>query len=142
MWNLLVLVITHLKWAFDFLLSYSFSVSCGHNSSFIPKTSAEILSIKRYEGRNSGESGEENVECAVCLCKIEEGEEIGELRCCHIFHEACLYRWMDFNQTTCPLCRSSLAPPPPPAEFGVEVLFFKFCSFSSEDDDRDMWWLR
>ncbi|GMN27360.1 hypothetical protein TIFTF001_046134 [Ficus carica] len=53
-----------------------------------------------------------------------------------------------FKHTTCPLCRGSLAPPlsaaaaTVDADFGVEVLFFKFCSFRSNDDGLDSWWLR
>ncbi|KAI3944701.1 hypothetical protein MKW98_021159 [Papaver atlanticum] len=49
--------------------------------------------------------------CAICLCEYEGGDEIKPLvNCSHIFHGSCLDRWMIHNQTTCPLCRTSLTP--------------------------------
>ncbi|KAL9389418.1 hypothetical protein Peur_018023 [Populus x canadensis] len=82
-------------------------------------------------------------ECAVCLSDVQEGEEIRELRCGHVFHRSCLYRWLDFRQSTCPLCRGSLAPRRTLIldQHRTEVLTFKFCSFTSTDE-RDTWWLR
>lgn len=48
--------------------------------------------------------------CAVCLSRLEEEDEIRELsNCFHVFHRDCLDKWVDCDQTTCPLCRSSLA---------------------------------
>ena len=49
--------------------------------------------------------------CAVCLYEFEGGEEIRWLRNCrHVFHRACLDRWMDHDQKTCPLCRTPFVP--------------------------------
>ncbi|GLJ55465.1 hypothetical protein SUGI_1190920 [Cryptomeria japonica] len=54
---------------------------------------------------------EADYECAVCLSSFEEDDEIRELcNCCHIFHKNCLDKWLDHDQNTCPLCRSSLVP--------------------------------
>eukprot|EP01018_Ginkgo_biloba_P025213 Gb_30879 [translate_table: standard] len=50
------------------------------------------------------------VECSVCLSKFEDGDETRELPCCHFFHMTCLDKWLEHQQTTCPLCRSSLVP--------------------------------
>ncbi|KAE8023043.1 hypothetical protein FH972_008796 [Carpinus fangiana] len=83
------------------------------------------------------------VQCAVCLCKIENGDEIRELRCDHLFHRVCLDRWLGYKNLSCPLCRDSLAPFRAFAELGVngvEVLSFNFSSSSSAD--RETWWLR
>ncbi|GMN31991.1 hypothetical protein TIFTF001_003490 [Ficus carica] len=46
--------------------------------------------------------------CAVCLYEFESEDEIRRLtNCCHIFHRACLDRWiMGYDQKTCPLCRT------------------------------------
>lgn len=140
-WTYSSLILTHLKCAFDILLynQYTFSSQTGHD---------ELIRVTRFEHDNmSGPSGH----CTVCLGEVEEGEEIIELRCSHVFHNLCLERWIRFKHTTCPLCRGSLAPPlsataavaaTVEADFGVEVLFFKFCSFRSNDDGRDSWWLR
>ncbi|GLJ55466.1 hypothetical protein SUGI_1191030 [Cryptomeria japonica] len=54
---------------------------------------------------------EEDFICAVCLCAFEADDEIRELcNCRHIFHRDCLDKWLDHDQNTCPLCRSSLMP--------------------------------
>ena len=84
---------------------------------------------------------EEDVECSVCLCKIEEGDEIRVLRCDHMFHRYCLDRWVGFKNNTCPLCRESLRPERAITELGAEVLSFNFCSIYS-DREHDDWWLR
>ncbi|KAB1206502.1 putative E3 ubiquitin-protein ligase RHA2B [Morella rubra] len=131
-----ILFATHLKWACNYLLQHSFSNRTQHEMLGI---CTEELSTGGYKS-NLLES-EEEMECAVCLCKIEEDEEIRELRCDHIFHRDCLDRWVGYKHVTCPLCRSSVFPHSTISdELGVEVLFFKYCSFSS--GDRDRWWLR
>ncbi|CAN8245458.1 unnamed protein product [Cochlearia groenlandica] len=68
----------------------------------------EILPVVRFSDltRPGSESGSEC--CAVCLYDFESEDEIRRLtNCRHIFHRKCLDRWMmDFNQMTCPLCRT------------------------------------
>ncbi|URD79764.1 RING-H2 finger protein [Musa troglodytarum] len=52
------------------------------------------------------EDFEEAVECAVCLCKLAEGEAARLLpKCNHAFHRACIDMWF-YSHSTCPLCRS------------------------------------
>ncbi|KAK3001680.1 hypothetical protein RJ639_021883 [Escallonia herrerae] len=103
------------------------------------RVNGKELETRRYEAKLGFEGA---VECAVCLSKIEEGGEIRDLRCEHIFNRVCLDRWIGFKQLTCPLCRSSLAPSKTPAlEPEKEVIIFRnFCSFSSSD--RTTWGLR
>lgn len=141
-WTYLSPILTNLKCAFEVLLhnQYSFSTQTGCE---------ELVRVTRFEHNNAGGPSEH---CAVCLAEVEEGEEIGELRCSHIFHQLCLESWIRLKHMTCPLCRGSLAPPlsaaaaaaaaTAEADFGVEVLFFKFCSFRSDDEGHDSWWLR
>ncbi|KAF3443643.1 hypothetical protein FNV43_RR13333 [Rhamnella rubrinervis] len=145
MWNYMVSIFSHLKWACNFLLCYSFSVHPNYPCE-VPKTTSYgtgELRATRYHCESS-DSADENVECAVCLSKIEEGQEIGELRCSHFFHKVCLDKWVvGFNRMTCPLCRGSPEPPlAEAAKSGVEVLVIKLWSFRSDDDQRDTWWLR
>ncbi|KAL3504675.1 hypothetical protein ACH5RR_034516 [Cinchona calisaya] len=52
----------------------------------------------------------ERVECSICLSEFEEGDEIRELECNHMFHNKCLEKWLQGCQATCPLCRSSVVP--------------------------------
>ncbi|KAL3631294.1 hypothetical protein CASFOL_024278 [Castilleja foliolosa] len=128
----LIVIITQLKWAWDFVL---------HQSFFQPREFkllqdyADNLNITRYE---KNISSDESVECAVCLCRIDEGDEIRELRCDHLFHKVCLDRWLGCGHVTCPLCRNNLKPRRFAAE---ELIMFDFCAATSRDD-RCKWWLR
>ncbi|TYJ21456.1 hypothetical protein E1A91_A08G066000v1 [Gossypium mustelinum] len=47
-------------------------------------------------------------DCAVCLSKFEQQDQLRLLPlCCHAFHAQCIDTWLTSNQT-CPLCRSPL----------------------------------
>ncbi|KAH9295205.1 hypothetical protein KI387_038793, partial [Taxus chinensis] len=87
------------------------------------------------------------VECAVCLCKFEEGDQIRELPCSLFFHRNCLEKWLDHQQTTCPLCRFSLIPEETAFRLRrreqelTEELMFWFSSFHGHGL-HSMWWLR
>ncbi|RWW21589.1 hypothetical protein BHE74_00019681, partial [Ensete ventricosum] len=49
--------------------------------------------------------------CAVCLCELEHGDEVRRLSNCRlVFHRSCLDRWVEHDQSTCPLCRAPLVP--------------------------------
>ncbi|URE07662.1 Zinc finger, C3HC4 type (RING finger) [Musa troglodytarum] len=68
----------------------------------------EALPVVRYKelvaaGQHVGGS------CAVCLCEFEDAEEVRRLNNCrHVFHRGCIDRWLEFDQRTCPLCRTPL----------------------------------
>ncbi|KAL5982324.1 hypothetical protein ACLOJK_016395 [Asimina triloba] len=81
--------------------------------------------------------GKGTLECAVCLNEFEDEETLRLIPICsHVFHPDCIDAWLG-THTTCPVCRSNLAPgssdtePPPPevmepysgvaAESGAEV---------------------
>ncbi|KEH41382.1 zinc finger, C3HC4 type (RING finger) protein [Medicago truncatula] len=66
-----------------------------------------MYNICNYE---SIPDSEKDVECVVCLCKIEEGDDIRVLKCDHMYHRHCLDKWVAFKNHTCPLCRESLRP--------------------------------
>ncbi|KAI3734041.1 hypothetical protein L6452_13501 [Arctium lappa] len=126
------LVVSNLRWAWSFLLHQCFfhhqlhGVSQGLESSQL-----------RYEPTSM-----EQVECVVCLNTIGEDDEIRELRCGHLFHEACLDRWLGFRNRTCPLCRDNLVSPPRVvSELGHELLVFDFCSTGNTRNEGS-WWLR
>ncbi|XP_043719599.1 E3 ubiquitin-protein ligase RNF181 homolog [Telopea speciosissima] len=58
----------------------------------------------RYSG------GGESKECAVCLTRLEDGDQVRELQCKHEFHKDCLDQWLKREQVTCPLCRRYVLP--------------------------------
>ena len=43
-------------------------------------------------------------ECAVCMCELEKGDEMGQLPCGHTFHKECIVEWLH-NEASCPMCR-------------------------------------
>ncbi|NXA17602.1 PJA2 ligase, partial [Ibidorhyncha struthersii] len=73
--------------------------------------------------------GQEQQCCTICCCEYVKGEIITELPCHHVFHKACVARWLQ-KSGTCPICRYVLAPVPPGAAAAT-------VSFLSDDDDDD-----
>ncbi|XP_041002239.1 brassinosteroid-responsive RING protein 1-like [Juglans microcarpa x Juglans regia] len=72
----------------------------------------EFLPVMKFQDHaDCAEVGDPPESCAVCLYEFEGGEEIRWLRNCrHIFHRACMDRWMEHEQRTCPLCRTLFVP--------------------------------
>ncbi|CAI9756123.1 unnamed protein product [Fraxinus pennsylvanica] len=132
--NYIVLIVTQLTWAWDFLLYQSFFQPYG----IVLPEYIDDLDVKRYE--NSAEN-ENTVECAVCLCRIDDGDEIRELSCNHLFHRACLDRWLGYGHVTCPLCRNNVKPPPQlAADSHQEAILINF--YATRSMDHCTWWLR
>lgn len=131
---------------------YYYNYSSTSSSTSCHPASGEEIGIKccRYERKQGSEDCGGGAECAVCLCKIKQGDEVKELRCNHFFHGVCLDKWFGYKHSTCPLCRCSVAAPPPPPplptpsrnsdEFGVHLLCFNFSSIRSSE--RTSWGLR
>lgn len=61
-------------------------------------------------GRTQGVVQEgSSMDCSVCLCEFERGQQVQITpNCCHVFHSECIHKWLDQDQKTCPLCRTSL----------------------------------
>jgi E3 ubiquitin-protein ligase RHA2 len=69
----------------------------------------KVIRTRRSSSCCCKEEEEDAVECVFCLSCIEEGEEIRELKCRHLFHRSCLDRWLARAVApTCPLCRCRL----------------------------------
>lgn len=49
-------------------------------------------------------------ECSVCLNHFEQESEVNKLGCGHVFHNVCLEKWLNYSNTTCPLCRTPIMP--------------------------------
>ena len=46
-----------------------------------------------------------NNNCIVCMCEIEENEECKKLKCGHMFHSNCIDNWLK-RTLECPMCRN------------------------------------
>ncbi|KAL5222915.1 hypothetical protein ABZP36_027628 [Zizania latifolia] len=71
-------------------------------------------------GRRRGGGAPSSPDCRVCLARFEPESVVNRLPCGHLFHRACLEKWLDYDHATCPLCRLRLLPaadesPSPPA---------------------------
>lgn len=54
---------------------------------------------------DSGDEGEEVVDCSICMCVVTGEEDAASLdKCVHAFHFACIIKW---GETTnqCPMCK-------------------------------------
>ncbi|KAK4715324.1 hypothetical protein R3W88_013662 [Solanum pinnatisectum] len=139
--NYVVFIVTQLKWAWNILLLQSFTHP--YNLYTISSQNHDHdheLEVMHYEPE-PGSSNSDSVECSVCLCKIEEGEEVRELRCDHLFHRVCLDRWLGMGRMTCPLCRNHLKQPRLLVNLHQEVMLFDFVE-GTRSRDRCQWWLR
>ncbi|XP_038682627.1 E3 ubiquitin-protein ligase ATL4-like [Tripterygium wilfordii] len=63
--------------------------------------------------RHSAAAASGGGDCAVCLSKFEQHDQLRLLPlCCHVFHAQCIDTWLRSNETivnqTCPLCRSPI----------------------------------
>ncbi|XP_022775739.1 E3 ubiquitin-protein ligase RNF181-like [Durio zibethinus] len=144
-----LLILNQLKLAWNLLLKYSMFPNVYDKQEFpqqhLPGVADQQLGVVRYNWKQQKQNcfddddEEEEVACAVCLCRIEEDDEMRELRCNHLFHKVCLDRWLGYSLSmTCPICRTFLSPAKLVA--GVEVLIFNYCTFNSNHHDN--WWLR
>ncbi|BAF24035.1 probable E3 ubiquitin-protein ligase XERICO [Oryza sativa Japonica Group] len=62
----------------------------------------------RFGRRRGGGAGA--ADCRVCLARFEPESVVNRLPCGHLFHRACLEKWLDYDHATCPLCRHRLLP--------------------------------
>ncbi|CAI9768058.1 unnamed protein product [Fraxinus pennsylvanica] len=136
----IILIARLLQRAWDYLLLQSFFQ---HHDIELPEY-FDDLTVTRYESINTVVCGDSSAECAVCLCRIDEGDEVKQLRCNHLYHRVCLDRWVGYGHRTCPLCRDNLKSPPLMADLHhaeAEVILINFCTTRSRDH-RCTWWLR
>ncbi|KAL3631293.1 hypothetical protein CASFOL_024277 [Castilleja foliolosa] len=127
----MIIVATHLKWVWDYLLFQSFLLNPNH-ANFLPENVDDFnVTCYKYVVEDSRDS----VECSVCLSKIDEDDEVRELRCDHFFHRDCLDTWLGYGHMTCPICRNRLRLPPAAAELHRELTVVDY-------GGRERWWLR
>lgn len=73
-----------------------------------------VMHMAHCSGRRRAVQVEDggSMDCAVCLCEFEQGQEVQITpNCCHVFHSECIHKWLDQDRKTCPLCRTSLVAP-------------------------------
>jgi hypothetical protein len=61
--------------------------------------------IARLEKAAVGDTRE--TECAVCMERFGEGDEIRKMPCSHVFHQTCIFKWLRVSRL-CPHCRFAM----------------------------------
>jgi hypothetical protein len=65
------------------------------------RSNIEALPTQKYS------QSEQKIECSICLENLEHGQNVKRLPCIHLFHCACIDKWL--NQSgVCPVCKHSL----------------------------------
>ncbi|CAI0456009.1 unnamed protein product [Linum tenue] len=142
------MTLAYMKWGWELLFHLSFFHHRHRHHSYnyeLNHQQPDHDQVQEYYEPNdvvsaTAEDLRQSSECAVCLSKVEQGEEIRKLTCCHVFHKVCLDRWSTHSFTrrhpTCPLCRRPLSSTPTTSRGsagGPEVVLFDFASFVSSD---------
>ncbi|KAI3447637.1 hypothetical protein Pfo_004302 [Paulownia fortunei] len=65
-----------------------------------PASPVAVVALPTVEMSGGGE-------CVICKEEMEEGREVCELPCSHLFHWMCILRWLK-KRNTCPCCRHRL----------------------------------
>ncbi|KAL5223203.1 hypothetical protein ABZP36_027916 [Zizania latifolia] len=98
----------------------------GMEEELLPPECCDRLAVAVYRrGRDAAP-----VDCVFCLTRVDDGEEVREIRCRHVFHRACLDAWLVRPRATCPLCRDRLLPSDPPRTSPLDYYY--------DDDDDDV----
>lgn len=66
-----------------------------------------VIQESACEDAGEGESTSTSAECSICLERCGNADGLIQLRCKHIFHSACLERWLR-SHGDCPYCRASV----------------------------------
>lgn len=53
---------------------------------------------------------DKEIRCCVCMCDVEEGEELRVLPCSHKYHRNCIDEWLTYNGC-CPVDKKRISPP-------------------------------
>ena len=70
------------------------------NNTPVSQTFIDKLEIKKI-------SNELDLTCSICCEKMIQNDEFIELECDHSFHNSCLKKWLEIDNT-CPICRKIL----------------------------------
>ncbi|XP_027177280.1 uncharacterized protein LOC113776346 isoform X1 [Coffea eugenioides] len=70
-----------------------------------PETVVDSLPVKIHRKPERLESGDDVIQCYICLAEYEEGDKIRILPCHHEYHVACIDKWLKEIHGVCPLCR-------------------------------------
>eukprot|EP00461_Guttulinopsis_vulgaris_P003149 UN03150 len=56
----------------------------------------------------------EGMQCSICKCAFETGDDYVKLKCKHLYHQGCILQWLE-KKNSCPVCRYQL-----PAKIAID----------------------
>ncbi|CAK7349841.1 unnamed protein product [Dovyalis caffra] len=80
------------------------AVPRGASETALKKLEKERFYLKQNQGHGDSSSGDS---CVVCLDDFSASVELTKLPCSHVFHEKCIFRWLQ-DSKSCPLCRTDV----------------------------------
>lgn len=73
----------------------------------VPAARAAVVALRAVEVFNAAASNDGEVECVICKEEMNEGRDVCEMPCQHLFHWKCILPWLS-KKNTCPFCRFQL----------------------------------
>uniref|UniRef100_UPI00398E3352 E3 ubiquitin-protein ligase ARK2C n=1 Tax=Pristiophorus japonicus TaxID=55135 RepID=UPI00398E3352 len=73
--------------------------SCTFPHKYRKRMQQDLKEAKEAEGETDFDE-----KCTICLCMLEEGEDVRRLPCMHLFHQVCVDQWLATSKK-CPICR-------------------------------------
>ncbi|XP_077212840.1 RING-H2 finger protein ATL33-like [Tasmannia lanceolata] len=94
--------------------------STGNIAGNIENSTSNLIPLYKYRKENTQIQSSDN-ECVVCLSVFVEGDELRQLpECNHSFYVACIDMWLS-SHSNCPLCRTTVAIPPPQCRISIDA---------------------
>ncbi|CAN4103622.1 unnamed protein product [Withania somnifera] len=73
-----------------------------------PESVVHSFPVKSYSNSEEVNTGDNVLQCHICLSEYEEGDKIRVLPCKHEFHLLCVDKWLKEIHGVCPLCRGDV----------------------------------
>ncbi|XP_055512194.1 E3 ubiquitin-protein ligase RNF165 isoform X2 [Leucoraja erinacea] len=70
----------------------------------LPHKYRKRIQLELKEDKNDEEEIDLDEKCTICLCMLEEGDDVRRLACMHLFHQVCVDQWLATSKK-CPICR-------------------------------------
>ncbi|XP_051924892.1 LOW QUALITY PROTEIN: E3 ubiquitin-protein ligase znrf3 [Hippocampus zosterae] len=95
--------------ALDKMETRKFKAKGGKAAMTAAATAAAAMAAARESGRGTSDSlsSSSTADCAICLEKYIDGEELRVIPCAHRFHKKCVDPWL-LQHHTCPHCRHNI----------------------------------
>ncbi len=69
--------------------------------SALPETTVSEADVARMRRQSTGDARD----CSVCMEEYVQGEVTRRLPCTHVFHKACIDKWLLQCNASCPICK-------------------------------------